>query len=248
VTAAPRAADTNDQEPELSSSTVLPDVIRDFERVSPDVVAQAAKFPSSILADVAGRRGALSGRIAPLDPSMRVCGAAFTVEVRPGDNLMIHAALALARPGDVIVVDGKGDVSSALMGEIMCQQAVALGLAGVVLDGAARDSEAIRALGFPVFAAGLNPNGPTKSVPGRLNHPVSVGGVPVSPGDLVVGDADGVTVIERGKAAAMLALAEEKVAAETRRIADIRSGKQLRPGWLDGALRAAGVIGAGETL
>jgi len=248
VTAAPRAADTNDQEPELSSSTVLPDVIRDFERVSPDVVAQAAKYPSSILADVAGRRGALSGRIAPLDPSMRVCGAAFTVEVRPGDNLMIHAALALARPGDVIVVDGKGDVSSALMGEIMCQQAAALGLAGVVLDGAARDSEAIRALGFPVFAAGLNPNGPTKSVAGRLNHPVSVGGVPVSPGDLVVGDADGVTVIERGKAAAMLALAEEKVAAETRRIADIRSGKQLRPGWLDGALRAAGVIGAGETL
>ena len=248
MTGAARATDSNDEEPALNSSTVLPDVIRDFERVSPDVVAQAAKYPSSILADVAGRRGALSGRIAPLDPTMRVCGAAFTVEVRPGDNLMIHAALALARPGDVIVVDGKGDVSSALMGEIMCQQAVALGLAGVVLDGAARDSEAIRALGFPVFAAGLNPNGPTKSVPGRLNHPVSVGGVPVSPGDLVVGDADGVTVIERGKAAAMLALAEEKVAAETRRIADIRSGKQLRPGWLDGALRAAGVIGAGETL
>jgi 4-hydroxy-4-methyl-2-oxoglutarate aldolase len=232
----------------MSEAAALPDVIRDFQRVAPDVVEQAARFPSSILADVAGRRGALHGRIAPLAPSMRLAGPALTVEVRPGDNLMIHAALAVARPGDVIVVDGKGDLGSALMGEIMSQQAVALGVVGVVIDGAVRDSEAIRELGFPMFAAGLNPNGPTKNVAGRLNHPVSIGGVCVRPGDLVVGDADGVTVIEREKAAAMLPLAAEKVAAETRRIADIRSRKALRPGWLDGALRAAGVIAEGETL
>jgi 4-hydroxy-4-methyl-2-oxoglutarate aldolase len=227
---------------------VTPDVIRHVERVSPDIVDRAAKFPSSILADVAGRRGALSGRIAPLSPSMAFAGPAITVELRPGDNLMIHAALALAQPGDVIVVDGKGDLSSALMGEIMCQQAVALGVAAVVIDGAVRDSEAIRTLGFPMYAAGLNPNGPTKSVPGRLNHPISIGGVSVKPGDLVVGDADGVTVIEREKAAAMLPLAEKKVADETKRIADIKSRKALRPAWLDGALRAAGVIKDGETL
>ncbi len=232
----------------MTTEQTSPDVIRDFERVSPAVVAEAAKFASSILADVAGRRGALHGRIAPLAPSMRIAGPALTVEVRPGDNLMIHAALALARPGDVIVVDGKGDLSSALMGEIMSQQAVALGVVGVVIDGAVRDSEAIRELGFPMYAAGLNPNGPTKNVAGRVNHPISIGGVSVSPGDLVVADADGVTVIERAKAPAMLALAEQKVAAETKRIADIRSGRQLRPGWLDGALRAAGVIGEGETL
>jgi len=156
--------------------------------------------------------------------------------------------MALAQPGDVIVVDGKGDLTSALMGEIMCQQCVALGVAAVVIDGAVRDSEAIRELAFPMYAAGLNPNGPTKYVPGRVNHPVSLGGVTVNPGDLVVGDADGVTVIERAKAASLLPLAEEKVAAETRRIADIRSRKALRPQWLDGALRAAGVIGEGETL
>ena len=232
----------------MSLAAALPDVIRDFERVDADVVAQAAGFASSILADVAGRRGALHGRIAPLAPSMRFAGPALTVEVRPGDNLMIHAALALARPGDVIVVDGKGDLSSALMGEIMSQQAVALGVVAVVIDGAVRDAEAIRALGLPMFAAGLNPNGPTKSVAGRLNHPVSVGGVTVNPGDLLVGDGDGVTVIEREKAAAMLPLAAEKLAAETKRIAGIRSGKALRPSWLDGALRAAGVIKDGETL
>jgi RraA family protein len=179
---------------------------------------------------------------------MRFAGPAITVEVRPGDNLMIHAAMAIAQPGDVLVIDGKGDLNSALMGEIMSQQCVALGVVGVVIDGAVRDSEAIRELGLPMYAAGLNPNGPTKFVPGRLNHPISIGGVSVNPGDLVVGDADGVTVIERDKAAAMLPLAAEKVAAETKRIADIKSRKALRPDWLDGALRAAGVIKEGETL
>lgn len=232
----------------MSQAAALPDVIRDINRVGADIVDQAAQYPSSILADVAGRRGALSGRIAPLAPSMRFAGPAITVEVRPGDNLMIHAAMAIAKPGDVIVVDGKGDLSSALMGEIMSQQCVALGVAAVVIDGAVRDSEAIRALGFPMYAAGLNPNGPTKFVPGRLNHPISIGGVTVCPGDLVVGDADGVTVVERSKAASLLPLAADKVAAETRRIADIKSRKALRPAWLDGALRAAGVIGEGEAL
>ena len=232
----------------MSQAAALPDVIRDIERVDPSVVEHASKYPSSILADVAGRRGALSGRITPLASTMRFAGPAVTVEVRPGDNLMIHAALALAKPGDVLVVDGKGDVSSALMGEIMCQQAVALGVAAVVIDGAVRDSEAIHELGFPMYAAGLNPNGPTKSVAGRLNHPISIGGVSVNPGDLVVGDADGVTVIERAKAMDLLPLAAEKVAAETKRIADIRSRRALRPGWLDGALRAAGVIKEGESL
>jgi RraA family protein len=232
----------------MSQAAALPDVIRDVERLSSDIVKQASEFASSILADVAGRRGALHGRIAPLSPSMRFAGTAITVEVRPGDNLMIHAAMAIAQPGDVIVVDGKGDLSSALMGEIMSQQCAALGLAAVVIDGAVRDSEAIRELGFPMFAAGLNPNGPTKNIAGRLNHPISIGGVTVHPGDLVVGDADGVVVVERAKAASLLPLAAEKVAAETKRIEGIKSRQALRPGWLDGALRAAGVLKDGETL
>jgi regulator of RNase E activity RraA len=232
----------------MNLATEWPDLIRDFERVDATVVRQAGDFASSILADVAGRRGALHGRIAPLSASMRFAGPALTVEVRPGDNLMIHAALAVARPGDVIVVDGKGDLGAALMGEIMSRQAMALGVAAVVIDGAVRDSEAIRAMGFPMFAAGLNPNGPTKNIAGRLNHPISVGGVAVRPGDLVVGDADGVTVVPREQAACLLPLAAQKVAAETRRIADIESRRALRPAWLDAALRDAGVIGEGQTL
>lgn len=232
----------------MDSNVPLPDVVRDFERVPADVVKQASSYQAAILADVAGRRGALNGRIAPLSPTVKFAGPALTVEVRPGDNLMIHAALAVARPGDVILVDGKGDLSSALMGEIMTHQAIALGVAAVVIDGAVRDAEAIRELGFPMYAAGLNPNGPTKSVSGRVNHPISIGGIAVSPGDLVVGDGDGVVVIERDKAASLLPLAAEKVAAEAKRIADIQARKALRPGWLDGALRAAGVIKDGETL
>ena len=212
----------------------LSDVIRDFERVSPDVVRQAGQFQAAILADVAGRRGTLHGRIRALDPSMTIAGPALTVEVRPGD---------------VIVVDGKADQTCALMGAIMMNQCKAIGIAGVILDAAVRDSEEIRQMPFPVFSVGTNPNGPTKFVPGRINHPICVGGIAVSPGDLVVADADGVVVLERDKAAAMLPLAAKKLADETARIDAIRKAKGgLRPAWLDGALRAAGVLGEGETL
>ncbi|AGW94145.1 RraA family protein [Cupriavidus sp. DF5525] len=224
------------------------DIQRDFERVSPELVAQASRFASSILADVAGRRGGMHGRIAPLDSGSRFCGPALTVEVRPGDNLMIHAAMAISRPGDVIVVDGKGDQSCALMGAIMANQCKAIGVAAVVLDAAARDAEEIRKLGFPMYSVGTNPNGPTKLVPGRVNHPIQCGGVTVHPGDLVIGDADGVVVVQREHVAALLAKASDKVAAERNRIDGIRSGKALRPSWLDASLQAAGVLKAGESL
>lgn len=232
----------------MSAQPTLPDVIRDFERVPAEIVRQASEFASSIFADVAGRRGGMHGCIAPLSPTSRFCGTALTVEVRPGDNLMIHAAMALARPGDVIVVDGKGDQNSALMGIIMVQQCIALGVTAVVLDAASRDADEIREAGFPMYSVGTNPNGPTKFVPGRVNHPIQCGGVSVCPGDLVIGDADGVVVIERDKAASLIAAAAEKVAGERKRIDGIKSGKALRPAWLDDALRAAGVLKAGEAL
>ena len=226
----------------------LADVRREIERVAPDVVTRASAYAASILADVAGRRGAMSGRIKALAPTMRLTGPALTVEVRPGDNLMIHAAMALARPGDVLVIDGKADLGCALMGSIMITACKKLGLAGVVIDAAVRDTVELRALGFPVFAAGANPNGPTKSVAGRINWPVSCGGVAVRPGDLVVADADGVVVVEREKASSLLAAAERKVQDERARIDDILSGRDIRPKWLEGALRAAGVLAEGEKL
>ena len=224
-----------------------PDIIRDFERVSPQTVAQAAAYQAAILADVAGRRGALHGRIRALHPRMKMAGTALTVEVRPGDNLMIHAAMSLAKPGDVLVIDGKGDQTAALMGTIMITACRKLGIAGVVIDGSVRDALELEEMGYPVFSVGTNPNGPTKLVPGRIGHPVTVGGVTVHAGDFVLGDADGVVVVERDKIASLLPLAAKKVKDEAERIAGIHQGDTAAK-WLDAALRAAGVLKEGERL
>ena len=213
----------------------------DIERVSPEWVEKSRQFPAAILADVAGRRGGLSGRIKALNPAMQVAGPAFTVEVRPGDNLMIHAALMLARPGDVIVVDGKGDLTFSLTGGLMAAHAKAAGIAGFVIDGAVRDVAECALADFPIFAAGFNPNGPTKSVAGRINNPISAGGVAIEPGDLVVGDADGVTVIPRLQVSSVLSQAQAKVDAELARMAEIAQG-HLLPDFLNTCLRNAGLI------
>ena len=223
------------------------DIVRDFERVSPELVRQACEFQAAILADVAGRRGAMHGRIAALRPRMKLAGPALTVDVRPGDNLMIHAAIALAKPGDVLVIDGKGDQTAALMGTIMMTACQQLGLAGVVIDGAVRDSLEIDEMDYPVFSVGTNPNGPTKNVPGRIGHPVSCGGVTVRSGDLVVADADGIVVIERMRVEGLLPVARKKVEDEAARIAQIKQGNTTAA-WLEGALRTAGVLQQGEAL
>jgi 4-hydroxy-4-methyl-2-oxoglutarate aldolase len=223
------------------------DILRDFERVSPALVRQAAEYQAAILADVNGRRGALHGRIAALRPRMKLAGPALTVDVRPGDNLMIHAAMSLAKPGDVLVIDGKGDQTAALMGTIMMTACKQLGLAGVVIDGAVRDSLEIDEMDYPVFSFGTNPNGPTKNVPGRIGHPVSIGGVTVRSGDLIVADADGVVAIDRERVEGLLPLARKKVEDESSRIAAIKKGNTAAS-WLEAALRAAGVLKQGETL
>lgn len=224
-----------------------PDIVTDFPRVSASVVQQAAQYQPAIFSDIQGRRGALHGRVRALRPHMKLAGPALTVEVRPGDNLMIHAALALAKPGDVLVIDGKADQLCALMGTIMMTAAQQLGLAGVVIDGAVRDSLELAEMGFPVFSVGTNPNGPTKNVAGRIGHPVSCGGVTVHAGDLVIADADGVVVVERAMAEGLLPLAAHKVAAEAKRINQIKKG-QTGASWLTASLVAAGVLNEGETL
>jgi len=214
--------------------------VAEFSRVSADLVDRARQYQSAILCDVGGRRGTLNSRIQALHPAMKVAGPAFPVEVRPGDNLMFHVALAVARPGDVIVVDGKGDDTCALFGELMVTQAEAAGLAGFVVDAASRDTDTLAGGTFPLFAAGRNPCGPTKGLPGTLGRPISLGGVAVQPGDLVVGDVDGVVIIPRDQVQAVLDAADAKIAAEKQRLAEIARGELVSP-WLDGALRSAGL-------
>jgi RraA family protein len=220
---------------------------RTIERVPASLVEAARRFQASILADVGGRRGTLGGRIQPLARSMKVAGPAFTVEVRPGDNLMIHAALALAKPGDVIVVDGKGDLSCALTGALMAAHAQKAGIAGFVIDGAVRDTEDCAKGSFPIFAAGTNPNGPLKNSGGRINWPVSLAGTAVNPGDLIVGDADGVVVVPREMAAGIVGAAQAKVDSENARFKAIARG-ELAQAWVAEGLKSVGVLGKDETL
>jgi 4-hydroxy-4-methyl-2-oxoglutarate aldolase len=224
------------------------DIIKNFTRLSPEILKEASAFQPAIFADVAGRRGAMHARIAALSPEMKLCGSAFTVDVRPGDNLMIHTALMLAKEGDILVIDGKADQTCALMGAIMMNAAKVLKLGGVVIDGAIRDVLELHELGFPVFAVGSNPNGPTKNIAGRINHPISCGGVSVHPGDLIIADADGVVVVERTQVEALLSEAEKKTAFETKRIADIKARINLQPSWLNQALESVGLLKTGEKL
>jgi len=224
-----------------------PAIRRTIDRVPASLVNTASKFQASILADVGGRRGTLGGRIQPLAKSMKVAGPAFTVEVRPGDNLMIHAALSLAQPGDVIVVDGKGDLSCALTGALMAAHAQKAGIAGFVIDAAVRDTEDCAKGNFPIFAAGCNPNGPLKNSGGRINWPVSLAGTTVNPGDLIVGDADGVVVVPRETAAEIVRAAQAKVDSEDQRMKAIGRG-ELAQAWVADSLRALGLFGKDEKL
>lgn len=211
-----------------------------FERVTPEQVTRARAFQSAILCDVFGRRGTLAARVQALNPAMQVAGPAFTVECRPGDNLMFHVALAMARPGDVIIVDGKADDTCALFGELMVTQSAAAGHAGLVVDAAVRDTDTLASGSFPVFAAGRNPCGPTKGLAGTIGRPISCAGAAVQAGDLVLGDADGVVVIPRAEVERVLVAAEKKLADEKLRLEEIARGELISP-WLHEALRAAGL-------
>lgn len=219
--------------------------LAEFERVSPDLVRRASAHQAAILGDIAGRRGTMHGRIKALNPAMRVCGPALTVEVRPGDNLSIHIALAIAKPGDVIVVDGKADLGCALVGELMTTQALAAGIAGIVVDAAVRDIEVLATGKLPVWAIGSNPCGPTKNIPGRISIAISAGDAAVQPGDLIVGDADGVVVIPRLEVQQVLDGVDAKLESEAQRLREIASGELVSP-WLEGVMRTAGMLGSDE--
>jgi RraA family protein len=162
----------------------------------------------------------------------QMVGTAVTVKTRMGDNLAIHRAFDFCRAGDVLVVDGGGDLSQALMGELMCSYAEKLGLAGVVMDGALRDVAAIRARDFPVYARGVTHRGPYKTGPGEINVPVCVGGMIVHPGDIRVGDEDGLLAIAPGAAAAVIAAARRQEAREAETLRAIAEGR-LDRSWIE---------------
>ncbi len=201
-----------------SSAPAWPPGFAIHERsVGPDreLIEAFRGVPSTIVSDCLGRCvGAVGLESFHGDRPLALCGIALTVRVRPGDNLMIHKALTLAQPGDVLVVDGSGDVSHALVGGLMRLAALARGVAGVVVDGAIRDVVEWAQGELPVFARGHSHRGPTKDGPGEINVAVSCAGLTVAPGDLVLGDADGVVAVSPARLPQLLEDARTKLAYE----------------------------------
>ena len=168
---------------------------RDY--ISADAIAMLRDLGTATIYEAQGAKGALDSGIKPIDPGMRLAGPAFTVDTRPADNLMLHYALLKARPGDVLVVDAKGFMEAGPWGDVMTQQALQIGLAGLVINGAVRDAASIVEMGFPVFCRGLSIKSTGKNQRGQVNVPVCIGDVQINPGDIIVGDRDGLVVVRQ---------------------------------------------------
>jgi regulator of RNase E activity RraA len=214
----------------------------DIERVHPEIVAGFGAFETPSISDLMNRLYTMATAIKPLtDPNHRILGPACTVKVYPGDNLMVHKSLDIARPGDVIVVDAGGSPMTAVLGDLVCTKARHRAIGGFVVDGLIRDLPAIQRLGdFPVYARGVTPIGPLHRGPGEINHPISCGGIVVHPGDVIVGDLNGVVVVPQEIAAELL----ERLIARTTTEADYNAAVargEFSNAWVDAILESSGV-------
>jgi regulator of RNase E activity RraA len=209
-------------------------------RIAAGLLERYRGLASSNVADAMGRFGFM-------DPGIRsrsglpLCGLAVTVQCRPADNLMVHKALQVAAPGDIVIVSTCGNATSAVFGELMCHTAAAAKLGGIVVDGAIRDVEGITRLRMPAFSRSVCPGSCDKDGPGEINVPVSCGGTVVAPGDIVVGDDDGIAVVPRASAEQILELVLQLMDREKKRIAEIGDGKIFKAE-IDETLRKKGVI------
>ncbi len=213
---------------------------RDFPRPSEQEIAPFREAPSGWVADARGRRGALCHRIRPISRATRFVGSALTVQSRPVDNLAPYVALRFARPGDVLMVATDDCETAAVLGDVLLGMARNAGIVAAVTDGLVRDVAGIDAVGLPTFARGLTPNSPFKDGPGTIGLPISLGGVTVNPGDLVVGDADGVVILPRQDLAAAAAELQAVARKEGAMDAAVEAGSAA-PAWLDEVLASDGV-------
>jgi RraA family protein len=209
-------------------------------KVDVETIARFRELPVANISDSMSRMFAGGPRLRPVHASGVLAGPAFTVKTRPGDNLMVHKALDMAEPGDVIVVDGGGDLTNSLIGEIMTSYAQQRRIAGMVIHGAIRDYDTLRAGTFPVFAAGVTHRGPYKDGPGEINVRVAIDGMVIEPGDLIVGDGDGIVCVPFEQTAEILEATEAKHRAELKQLEDIKQGNTDRS-WVDATLKRLGV-------
>lgn len=189
------------------------------------MINRLAHFPSATLHEAIGKQGALPSAIKPISPAMKLCGTAFTIDSMPGDNYLLHRAVATAQKGDVLVAKTSNYYEAGYWGEILSVAAVERGIAGLVIDACVRDADAIERLGFPIFCRGLCIHGTTKHGKGSLNEPIMIGEITISPGDFVVGDRDGVLVIPATRVAEVIEKAAARENKEANTLAQLRSGK-----------------------
>lgn len=208
-------------------------------KVAADWVARYRDVPVANVSDSMHRMTAGGSRLRPMHRQGVLAGPALTVKARPGDNLMLHYALDIAEPGDVIVVDAGGDLSNALIGEMMVAYAIKRGVAGIVINGAIRDAANIGAGDFPLFAAGISHRGPYKDGPGEINVPIAIDGMVIEPGDLVIGDDDGLLCVPYDHVAEIYDRAAAKHAAEEKQMRQIAEGTNDRS-WVLESLKKKG--------
>lgn len=207
----------------------------DFRRVETSLVERARKLPVAVVGDVANRLQAFTAGFTQYGGRKTFAGPALTVRVRPGDNLLLHKALDLAHPGDVVVVDAGGALNTAIIGAMMVSYAKTRGIEAVIVDGAIRDVAELAHLDIAVLARGATPNGPYKSGPGEIGFPIACGQVSIAPGDLMIGDMDGGLVIPSDQAAHIMGPAEEKYLTEQAWEKQIVAGTWDRR-WVDEAI------------
>lgn len=203
--------------------------------LDPQMRERFSALPTANIGDAMERLAVVDSAIQPVWEGAHFVGTALTVWTRAGDNRYIHEALEVAQPGDVIVVNGQGDESRALIGELIGGKAKLLGVQGIIIDGAVRDAPGLEEYQMPVFARTVTAAGPYKNGPGVVGATIAFGGVPVNPGDIVVGDADGVVVVPRRHAEQVLAGAEAK-----------RDSEQATRDQIDSRLQADGPGPTGE--
>lgn len=216
-------------------------IIRDIKRPSNDLLQKFNNIPTAFIGDTVNRFFCVDSRIKMINKKsqLSMVGSAFTVRTRIADNLMVHKAIDMAKPGDVIVIDAEGNMNAAIFGDHMATMAMKKKFAGYVVDGCIRDVEEIEKMDFPVFAKGVNPRGPYKDGPGEINVPISCGGVVVRPGDIIVGDRDGLVVIPLEEAEIVLEKLKAIFKKEEETTKNIDEGT-LDRAWVDEKLHEKG--------
>jgi len=216
-------------------------IIKDIKRPPQELVEKFKNYCTPNIADNLNRFSCVSSEIKKINKkSLKMVGTAVTVKTRVADNLIVHKSLEIAQSGDVIVIDAEGDKDHAILGEIMVREAMQRNIAGIVVDGSIRDSGEIQKMDFPVFARGVTPRGPYKDGPGEINIAISCGGIVIRPGDIIVGDDDGIVVIPLEKAEDILIKTEMKSKNEQEIIAKINRGIRRDKSWTDKKLEQQG--------